>query len=87
MNAWGVMHVLHTFTGVRAADTRNGRDWALTTVGALSMDAVAVGLMIMVFGSYVMWFRLKAKRRWGIVALLLGLVSCSAFVTGLRWLK
>lgn len=86
VNAWGVMHVLHTFTGVRAADTRNGRDWALTTVWALSMDAVAVGLMIMVFGSYVMWFRLKAKRRWGIVALLLGFLSCGAFVVGLGWL-
>ena len=86
VNAWGVMHVLHTFTGVRAADTRNARDWTLTTVWALSMDAVAAGLIIMVFSSYIMWFRLKAKRRWGLVALLLGLVSCGAFVAGLRWL-
>ena len=87
LNAWGVMHVLHAFTGVRAADARNGRDWALTTVWALSMDAVAAGLMVMVFGSYVMWFRLKAKRRWGIVALLLGFLSCGAFVAGMRWLN
>jgi hypothetical protein len=87
LNAWGVMHVLHTFTGVRAADPHNGRDWALTTVWALSMDAVAIGLILMVLGSYVMWFRLKAKRRWGIVALLLGFVSCGAFVAGLRWLS
>jgi hypothetical protein len=86
VNAWGVMHVLHTFTGVRAADTRNARDWTLTTVWALSMDAVAAGLIIMVFSSYIMWYRLKAKRRAGIVALLLGFVSCGAFVTGLRWL-
>lgn len=86
VNAWGVMHVLHTFTGVRAADTRNARDWTLTTVWALSMDGVAAGLIIMVFSSYIMWFRLKAKRRWGSVALLLGLVSCGAFVAGLRWL-
>ena len=86
VNTWGVMHVLHTFTGVRAADTRNARDWTLTTVWALSMDAVAAGLIIMVFSSYIMWYRLKAKRRGGIVALLLGFVSCGAFVTGLRWL-
>jgi hypothetical protein len=86
VNAWGVMHVLHTFTGVRAADTRNARDWTLTTVWALSMDAVAAGLIIMVFSSYIMWYRLKAKRRSGIVALLLGFVSCGAFVSGLRWL-
>jgi hypothetical protein len=86
VNAWGIMHVLHTFTGVRAADTRNERDWTLTTVWALSMDAVAAGLIIMVCSSYIMWYRLKAKRRGGIVALLLGFASCAAVVTGLRWL-
>jgi len=86
VNAWGVMHVLHTFTGVRAADRRNERDWTLTTVWALSMDAVAAGLIVMVFSSYIMWYRLKTKRRGGVVALLLGFVSCGAFVFGLRWL-
>jgi hypothetical protein len=86
LNVWGVMHVLHTFTGVRAADPRNVRDWTLTTVWALSMDAVAAGLIVMVVTSYIMWYRLKAKRGWGIVALLLGFVTCGAFVSGLRWL-
>jgi hypothetical protein len=86
LNTWGVMHVLHTFTGVRAADTRNARDWILTTVWALSMDAVAVGLIVMVFSSYIMWFRLKPKRRWGIIVLALGFASCGAFLAGLRWL-
>jgi hypothetical protein len=86
LNAWGVMHVLHTFTGAPAADSRNRRDWTLTTVWALSMDAVAVGLIVMVFGSYVMWFRLRAKRIGGIVALALGFISCGAFIGALRWL-
>ena len=86
LNAWGVMHLLHTFTGVRADDARNTRDWMLTTVWALSMDAVAVGLIAMVFSSYIMWYRLKAKRVGGIVALILGFVSCGALVAGLRWL-
>jgi hypothetical protein len=86
LNAWGVMHVLHTFTGSPAADSRNRRDWTLTTVWALSMDAVAVGLIVMVFGSYVMWFQLRAKRLGGIVALALGFISCGAFISALRWL-
>jgi hypothetical protein len=86
LNAWGVMQVLHAFTGVRAADMRNARDWTLTTVWALSMDAVAAGLIIMVFSSYIMWYRLNGKRRGGIIALLLGFVTCGAFVAGLRWL-
>ena len=86
LNAWGVMHVLHTFTGAPAADSQNRRDWTLTTVWALSMDAVAAGLIVMVLGSYVMWFRLRAKRFGGAVALALGFISCGAFIGGLRWL-
>jgi len=86
LNTWGVMHVLHTFTGAPAADSRNRRDWTLTTVWALSMDAVAAGLIVMVLGSYVMWFRLKARRLGGIVALGLGFVSCGTFLGALRWL-
>jgi hypothetical protein len=86
VNAWGVMHVLHTFTGVRAADTMNTRDWTLTSVWAFSMDAVAAGLIVMVFSSYLMWYRLKTKRRGGAIALFLGGVTCAAFVGGLSWL-
>jgi hypothetical protein len=86
LNAWGVMNVLHTFTGAPAADSRNRRDWTLTTVWALSMDAVAAGLILMVLGSYVMWFRLRAKRLGGIVALALGFISCGAFIGALGWL-
>lgn len=85
LNTWGVMHALHTFTGAPAADSRNRRDWTLTTVW-VSMDAVAAGLIVMVFGSYVMWFRLRAKRVGGIVALALGCISCGAFIGALRWL-
>ena len=86
LNAWGVLQVLHTFTGVRATDSVNQRDWFLTSVWAVSMDAVSVGLVMMVLGSYIMWYRLKAKRRGGVVALLLGFLSCGFLVAGLRWL-
>ena len=86
LNGWGVMHLLHTFTGIRPADARNTRDWTLTTVWALSMDAVALGLIVMVFSSYIMWYRLRTKRVGGIFALLLGFISCGAFIGALRWL-
>jgi hypothetical protein len=84
LNAWGVMHALHTFTGVPAGESRQSRDWALTTMWALSMDAVALGLIVMVFGSYIMWYRLRGKRRGGIIAVVLGLLCCGAFLTVLR---
>lgn len=86
LNAWGLMQVLHTFTGAPATDSRNRRDWTLTTVWALSMDAVAAGLIVMVLGSYVMWFRLRDKRLGGVLALLFGFISCGAFIGTLRWL-
>ena len=83
VNAWGVMNVLHSFTGVPSAGSQQERDWILTTVWALSMDAVAAGLVVMVLSSYIMWYRLKAKRWGGIIALVLGFASCGAFVAGL----
>ena len=73
-------------TGVRMGDSTNDRDWALTTVWALSMDALAVGLILMVVSSLYMWWGLKQKRRFGALALGLGLASCGLFVVGFRWL-
>lgn len=86
VNAWGVMHVLHTFSGVPAAAPHNRRDWVLTTAWAISMDAVAAGLIFMVFSSYVMWYRLKARRLGGAIALMLGFAGCGVFVAGFSWL-
>lgn len=86
LNAWGVARILHTFTGVRMTDSRNQRDWMMTTLWALSMDALALGLILMVLGSLYMWWSQKQKRRLGMVALLSGLLSCGLFVIGLRLL-
>jgi hypothetical protein len=87
VNAWGVMRILHTFTGVRAGDERNRRDWILTSIWAFAMDAVAAGLVIMVIGSYYMWWRLRRKRFWGGVALAAGWLICALYVAGfaVKW--
>lgn len=87
VNLWGVIKVLHTFTGVQLDDPRNTRDWALTSVWAYSMDAVAAGLIFMVLSSLYMWFELPQKRLAGAVVLGLGLLSCGVFCIGLRWLS
>jgi len=86
INTWGIMHVLHTFTALRMADNRNTRDWAVTTLWVISMDAVAAGLIFMVFSSYYMWYKLRQKRLFGLVALGLGVICCGVFVFGLRLL-
>jgi hypothetical protein len=86
LNAWGVARLLHTFTGVRMSDAVNQRDWSMTTTWALSMDALALGSILMVFSSLYMWWGQPQNRRWGLVAAGLGVLSCGFFVFGLRWL-
>ena len=86
LNLWGVMRVLHSFTGVRMDDSRNERDWILTFVWALAMDAVAIALILMVLSSLWMWFELRSRRLWGTIVLLAGALSCALFCVGLRWL-
>ena len=86
LNAWGIMRILHTFTGSRINDTKNQRDWVLTTIWALSMDAVALGMVMMVLGGVYMWFGLKGKRILGLAALVLGIVTCGWLLFGLRLL-
>ncbi|HWQ54583.1 MAG TPA: hypothetical protein VN442_12940 [Bryobacteraceae bacterium] len=83
INTWGILHVLHTFTGARAGDTRNTRDWMLTTLWVWSMDAVSAGLVLMVFSGIYVWLGLPSKRNAGIAVLLLGSVICGLFVFGL----
>ncbi|MCX6623996.1 MAG: PepSY-associated TM helix domain-containing protein [Acidobacteria bacterium] len=86
LNAWGVMHNLHVFTGVRLGDSRNSRDWVLTSLWALSMDLVAAGLIFMVLSSVYMWYGLKRKRLLGLMALFAGCSICGILVVGLRWI-
>jgi hypothetical protein len=86
VNLWGVAKVLHVFSGVQLDDARQSRDWALTTVWALSMDAVAAGLILMVLSSLYMWWDLRQKRLLGAVLLGVGSLICALFCVGLRWL-
>ena len=43
INARGVMHVLHTFSGTRASNPEAKRDWSLATLWMVVMDALAAG--------------------------------------------
>ena len=63
-NGWGIARTLHMFVGV-SPDDRNQRDWVLTSVWALAMDAVAVGIILMVLTSLYMWWGLREKRLLG----------------------
>ncbi|MEO8595471.1 MAG: hypothetical protein ABI759_19280 [Candidatus Solibacter sp.] len=84
-NAWGVLRGMHTFVGVSPDDPRNRRDWILTTIWAMSMDAVAAGVLVLVLSGVYLWWNRREKRAAGLIALALGTVVCGLFIVGLRW--
>lgn len=75
--------IFHTFSGSRFNQPASRRDWAMTGVWVFAMDAFAAGLIIMVLGSYYMWWRLKKRKSLGVVALTAGFAICGIFVAGL----
>jgi hypothetical protein len=46
------------------------------------MDALAAGLIVMVLGSYYMWWRLKKLKALGLATLVAGVAICGVFVAG-----
>lgn len=82
---WSAFTISHTFSGWHYNVPTTRRDWLLTSVWTIAMDALAMGLLVMVFGSYYMWYRLKTKRTLGFIALGAGWFVCGLFVLGLAW--
>jgi hypothetical protein len=78
-SGWATFRIFHTFSGSRYNQPSSQRDWIVTTAWVVAMDALAGGLIVMVLGSYYMWFRLKPKRRLGIIVLVAGFASCGIF--------
>jgi hypothetical protein len=83
LDAWGVMDALHKFTGVRMDDPAAARDWWLTRLWSLAMDAVGAGLVVLVASGLYLWWRLVPRRAGGAVALALGVACCAFFLFGL----
>jgi hypothetical protein len=79
-DALGTFRIFHTFSGSRFNAPDSRRDWIATSLWVFAMDALAAGLIVIVFGSYYMWFRFKRKRLGlGIVTLVAGYVCCALF--------
>lgn len=74
--------IFHTFSGSRFNQPASRRDWIVTSVWVWAMDALAIGLIVMVLGSYYMWWRLKKRKTLGAIVLAAGAASCFAFLLG-----
>ena len=86
LNAWGKLRMLHTFNGQPANPRSAGRDWLWTRLWTLAMDALAVGLIVLVAGSLILAYERRERRVGAALALGLGLAASLFFVFGLRWL-
>lgn len=79
-NEQHAFQIFHTFSGSRFNQPASRRDWVVTSLWVWAMDALAAGLIIMVLGSYYMWYRLKKRRALGIAVLAAGFLSCGIFL-------
>ena len=84
-SVWSALRISHTFSGSRYNNPRASRDWLLTSLWVFAMDALAIGLIVMVLGSYYMWYRLKPRRTFGWIVLFSGFITCGLFVFVLGW--
>lgn len=75
--------IFHTFSGSRFNQPTSQRDWIVTSLWVWAMDALALGLIVMVFGSYYMWWQLKKRKALGVAVLTGGVATCGVFVAGL----
>lgn len=81
-NQIGRLRILHTFSGSRFNQPSSRRDWIVTTVWVFAMDALAAALIVMVLGSYYLWWQRKRTRVLGGVVLCAGAAACGWFMAG-----
>ena len=86
VNGWGMVRMLHTFSGRLANTTRAERDWLWTRLWSFAMDALAVGLIVLVAGSLILAYERRERWAGSAAVLSLGLAVWAFFVFGLRWL-
>jgi hypothetical protein len=80
VNSWGVLNMLHSFSGVRRANPALRPNWWLTGLWRFSMDALAAGLAVLALSGIYMWYRNTKRHLGGIIALALGVLAVAAFL-------
>jgi hypothetical protein len=75
--------IFHTFSGSRFTQPASRADWIMTRIWVFAMDALAAALIVMVLGSYYMWWKLKNRKALGLTVLTLGVLGCGAFISGI----
>ncbi len=82
----GKIQTLHTFNGVNKNNPGVQPNWFITNLWRLSMDGIATGFVLLCFSSWIMWFKIRERYRWGWMVLLLGFAGAGYFVFILQML-
>jgi hypothetical protein len=77
---------IHTHNGMRIVMNEPGpvRDWGMTRIWTFFMDALCIGMILMVLSSIYMWYQLRQGRILGLVVTVAGFLSVAFFLWGLR---
>jgi hypothetical protein len=80
LNLSGKIQALHTFNGTNKRKSDPQTNWLITRIWRLSMDGIAIGLILLCASSWVMWYRIKENYPWGWVVLISGFGVAGYFI-------
>jgi len=83
-NWWGKMRILHTFNGSDKMNPGTQPNWLVTRIWRLSMDAIALGLIFLCTGSWIMWYKIRNDYSLGPIVLIMGVAGVIFFIFLLR---
>jgi len=79
-NLTGIIRTMHTFNGVDRNDASSKPNWLITKIWRLSMDGVAIGLILTCISSWMMWFNVRKTFPWSFTVLLAGFAIAFYFL-------
>lgn len=83
-NFWGKLRTLHTFNGTNRQNEDAGPNWLITRIWKFSMDAIAVGLILITISSWLMWYKIRPNYPLSTFALIAGFIIVVYFLISIR---
>ena len=79
-NFWGKLKTLHNFNGVNKTDPSKTPNWIIAKIWRLTMDIIAIILIIICLGSWVMWYRVRWDYKLGYFFLAFGFIVSGYYI-------
>ena len=79
-NVWGKLRTLHTFNGMSKENPSQSPNWWITAIWRLTMDGIAIGLIIICLSSWIMWFKVRKEYRLGYIILASAFAMAGYFI-------